>query len=189
MNVTKHWAHSALTAAVLAFPSSAWAQSVPSKFADLASRLKTGQSVVVTEADGRKTRGDVIGLSDSLITLRVRDRWGSEERRQFDESAVNSIRRTDAIWNGLLIGLGAGFVATELWTRSECGPRGSDRECSVIVTALGWVTMVPGGAVAGALIDKFTNRLVYRAGGAATTIQVAPVVGPARAGLAASVRF
>jgi hypothetical protein len=132
----------------------------------------------------------VLDLNESFMTLRVGDRWAGGERRRFDEGGVSSIRRTDSIWNGLLIGFGAGVVASEVWRRSECGPRGYDSECSVIVSAVGWVTMVPGGAVAGALIDKFTaNRLVYRFNGPGTTFHLSPVVGRAKASVAVSVRF
>ena len=163
---------------------------MPSSFAALATTLRPGQTVVVTDAAGRKTKGVLLDLSDSFLTLRVGDRWADVEQRRFDESRITSIRRTDSIWNGLLIGLGTGIVASEVWRHSACGPRGFDDECSVIVSAVGLVTMVPAGAVAGALIDKFTgNRLVYRASGRATTLRVSPVVGRAQAGVAVSLRF
>jgi hypothetical protein len=147
-------------------------------------------TVVGADVAGRKTKGVVLDLNDSFLTLREGDRWAGAEERRFDENRVTSIRRTDSIWNGLLIGLGAGIAASEVWRYSECGPRGFDDECSVIVSAVGLVTMVPGGAVAGALIDKFTgNRLVYRASGSATTLRVSPVVGRAQASVAVSLRF
>lgn len=145
MGVRTQWVRWAVAGAMLLSPAAASAQALPGTFADLPRTLKPGQSVIVMEADGRKTKGDLLDLNDSFITVRVRDRWGAEERRRVDEAGVTSIRRTDAIWNGLFIGLGAGIVATEVWTRSSCGPRGSDRECSVIVTGVGWLTMVPVG--------------------------------------------
>jgi hypothetical protein len=171
-------------------PVPAMAQAVPESFADLPNTLKPGQAVVVTDVGGCKTQGVVLDLNDSFMTLRLGDRWAAGQRVRFDEGRVTTIRRTDSIWNGLLIGLGAGVVASEVWRRSECGPRGYDSECSAIVTAVGWVTMVPAGAVTGALIDKFTgNRLVYRSRGSGMTLRLSPVIGPAQASAAVSVRF
>ena len=161
MRLMKLRAWSAVAAAVLFMPVPARAQSAPSSFADLSATLEPGQTVVVTDLGGRRTRGDVLDLGDSFMTLRVRNGWGGEERRRFDESGVTSIRRADSIWNGLLIGLGVGVVASEVWRHSECGPRGYDTECSAIVSGVGVLTMVPAGAVAGAFIDKFIGTRSY----------------------------
>jgi hypothetical protein len=177
-----------LIAAFILVPGLARAQGETSSFADVPGTLKLGQKVVVTDVEGRKTKGNIAEVNSSSLTLLVRDRWGTEQRRSFDQGAVTTIRRTDSIWNGLLIGAGAGFVATAVWTRHLCGPR--DEECSANVTAVGWVTMVPGGAAAGALIDRFIgNHLVYRAGDTQSTLRIAPLVGPKRSALSVSIAF
>ena len=190
MVLIKQCVWSFIGAGVLFVPVAASAQAVPSSFAGLPSTLKPNQTVIVTDVAGRRTKGAVLDLNEWFMTLRVGDRWAGGERRRFDKDRVTSIRRTDSIWNGLLIGFGAGVVASEVWRRSECGPGGYDSECSVIVSAVGWVTMVPAGAVAGALIDKFTgNRLVYGSNGRRTTVSLSPVVGRAQTSGVVSVRF
>src|SRR5687768_16623083 len=131
MGVTKQCVWSIIAAGVLFVPVAASAQAVPSSFAVLPGTLEPNQTVIVTDVAGRRTKGVVLDLNESFVTLRVGDRWAGGERRRFDEGGVASIRRTDSIWNGLLIGLGAGLVASEVWRRSECGPRGYDNECSV----------------------------------------------------------
>ena len=89
---------------------------------------------------------------------------------------------------GLFLGLGAGLAATELWVYDQCGGRGSDRECEVIVSLVGWTALGIGGAVGGALIDKFHNKLVYRAGSKAV-VKVTPQISPARQAVAVSLTF
>src|SRR5688500_6008426 len=101
----------ATVAALLCVPVPARAQAVPGSFADLPDTLKPGQTVVVTVVGGGKTQGVVLDLHDSFMTLRLGDRWAGGARIRFDEGRVTTIRRTDSIWNGLLIGLGAGVVA------------------------------------------------------------------------------
>jgi hypothetical protein len=39
-------------------------------------------------------------MTDSTLTLLVRDRWGREERRRFDQDGVETIRRTDSLRHG-----------------------------------------------------------------------------------------
>ena len=171
---------------LLSAPMPAAGQDVVASFAGLSGSLRPGSEVIVTGADGRNTKGDLLDLTASSLTLRVRDRWGGETRRRFSEAEVVGIRRSDRVWNGLLIGLGAGIVAAEVWRHSECGPRGHDAECSAIVFGVGVFTMVPGGAAIGALVDKFTNELVFASRPA---VAVAPTVGRQHAGVALSLRF
>ena len=174
---------------LLLTPMLAFAQTPATTFADVPRVLETGRKVVVTEADGRRTKGRVAEITPSSIALLVRDEWGTERRQVFSDGGIRTINRTDSVWNGLLIGLGAGIVASEVFVRQNCGPRGYDNECAAIVTAVGWVTFVPGGATVGALIDKFTgNDLLYRAV-SGSTFSIAPIVGPTIGGVAVSLRF
>jgi hypothetical protein len=63
-------------------------------------------------------------------------------------------RRRDSVLNGLLIGAAAGFVASLVASRSECGS--NDAECEAI-TRLAFVPVfTAGGAGVGALLDHFT---------------------------------
>lgn len=163
------------------------AQSPAGSFDELEQRLERGQEVIVTDADGDRTKGRITEMSSAGFTLSVAD--GFDERsRSFAAGTVASVHKTDPVWNGLLLGLGAGLAATELWVYDQCGGRGSDRECEVIVSLVGWTALGIGGAVGGALIDKFRNTLVYRAG-SRTVVKVSPRVGPTRQAVAVSLSF
>ena len=179
-----------LTLCVLA-PAAAWAQPEVATFSDVPRVLESGRKVVVTDQQGRKTKGHVSEVTPSTIALLTRDRWGEEQRRVFEAESVRAITKTDSLWNGVLIGIGAGFVAAEVFVWQVCGPRGHDDECAAIATPVGWVTMVPGGAAVGALIDRaIGNGALYRkpprAGRALT---ISPVIGPSAGGAVVSLRF
>jgi hypothetical protein len=90
----------AVTAAWL--PSDAWAQTVATSFAELQPLVKVGEQVVVTDANGLRTKGRISDLSPSTLVILT------PQQKSFSESGVTAIRRTDSVWNGALIGLGAG---------------------------------------------------------------------------------
>jgi hypothetical protein len=172
---------------MLMIPAAAAAQDPT--FSGLEQRIKLKQQVVVTEVGGGKTRGDVVEMTPSSITLRFHDSVGAEQRRTFSPQTVHTIRRSDRLWNGLLLGLGAGILASEIWTYQACGPRGFDSECEVIVTMAGLTTLVPAGAAAGALIDKIIgNNLIY-ASKSRLHVHVSPVVTPSRAQVGMTLTF
>jgi hypothetical protein len=177
---------------VLLLPSTtAFAQTPATTFSDVPGLVATGRRVVVTDENGRKTKGDVVQVTPSSITLRTRDRWGEEQRRVFEAESVRAINKTDSVWNGLLIGLGAGFAATEVFVWQSCGPRGNDDECAAIVTGVGWLTMVPGGAAIGALADRAIGNgaLYYKPERTRTPLSISPMIGPKAGGALVSVRF
>ena len=168
-------------------PMAAAAQSPTGSFGALAVGLRPGQEVIVRGADGERTKGRIAEISPAGLTLTVPDGF-DEERQAFAAGSVASVHKTDPVWNGLFLGLGAGLAATELWVHDQCGGRGSDRECEVIVSLVGWTALGIGGAVGGALIDKFHNTLVYRAGSRAV-VKVTPRVGLSRQAVAVSLSF
>lgn len=180
----------ALAAVIVASsPPLAFAQQAAS-FADVPTMLRPHQRVVVTDRGGGKVRGTLVDVSSSAITLRVSDSLGAERLRTVQGGTVGSIRLADRLWNGLLIGAAVGFAATEVWRHNVCGPRDNDSECTAIATSVGWVSFVPAGALAGALIDKaIGNRLVYRATPTAPAVRLSPVIAPTAVGLTAAVRF
>jgi hypothetical protein len=178
-------------ALVVCLPSASLAQSSTDAgtFAGLQGVLKPRQQIVVTDIGGGRTRGDVISVDEELLTLRVADGFGHQSTRTFRQPSVASIRRSDRLWNGILIGMGAGFAAAEIWRYQLCGTRNMDDECAAIAAGVGLVSFVPGGAVVGALVDKaMGNHLVYRSDRRAT-LQLAPVVTPMRQAIAATIRF
>lgn len=188
MPTIKHCLLCGLALLFTVVPEIARAQTTATSFDALAGAVKPGQRVVVAAADGQKTKGDVVEITPSSITLLVNDKWGAQ-RRRFDKGTVMTIRRSDRLWNGLLIGLGAGMLATEIFVRQNCGPRGYDDECAAIVAVVGVGTFVPGGAVIGALIDKSISKLVYQGGVIGSAIRITPQLAPTRAGVSLSVTF
>ena len=95
--------------------------------------------------------------------------------------------RRDSVWNGALIGLGAGIGAAAALDAMFCdnGFGGCDTPWAAYVT-LGMI-----GASAGAGIDFLIGR--NRTAGAPwagkATVRLAPLVGRSRQGLRASIRF
>jgi hypothetical protein len=185
MHVRRTAFQAAAAFVVLLAPAIAAAQSSTDSFERMTSTLRAGDRLVVTEHDGRKSTGRVVFATPGSLTLVVPD-GAIEQRRVFDRAAVAVVRRTDSLWNGILIGAGIGFVGTEVWTHRACG---RDPECAVYVRLAGWGAMGGGGAIVGAIIDKFTgNRVIYRAG-TASAIRIAPVAGRRATGLAVLLQF
>lgn len=61
----------------------------------------------------------------------------------------------DSVWNGVLIGLGAGAGGGYLWGRSQCGS--NDSECFAIAGPVGVIGGAAIGALVGGLLDYFSN--------------------------------
>jgi hypothetical protein len=146
-----------------------------------------GDRVIVTDSAGSRIAGKLTAVAPDGLTLRVTDGF-DDRQEQIAASQITTVRKDDPVWNGLLLGLGAGVAAAELWVYQQCGPRGSDRECEVIVSVIGWPAFGGGGAVAGALIDKFTRKLLYRAPGH-TAVHVSPLVTPSTRALSVAVSW
>jgi hypothetical protein len=173
----------------LQFPTSAVAQP-PDAFAQLSTTLGRNQRVLVQDTAGGKTRGQITDVAPDFIRLRVSDGLGNVRLRTFRNIDVATIRRSDRLWNGLLIGTAAGFAATEIWVYRLCGPRGYDTECAAIALGVGWVSFVPAGAVVGALIDKaIGNQLIYRAGPKAASVRIVPRLMPGRQAVTTTITF
>lgn len=180
---TRVW--SAVAAVMLLAPAVATAQFSADSFERAAQALKPGQRVVITDVAGGDAKGRVVDATPASITLTMSN-GAIDERRSFARARVATIRRSDSLWNGLLIGAGVGIVATEVWARQTCG---NDGECAAITRLVGWGALAGGGAAVGALFDRFTgNNVIYRAG-ASSTIRVTPLVGRRTTGLSVSLEF
>jgi hypothetical protein len=164
------------TLAVLAIlaPSPGPAQTVASSFEELRQVLKKGQTVVVTDASGQRTKGKVADLSPSSLVVLIR------EARTFTEGTVTEIRTIDSVWNGALIGaaIGTGLATWDyLIDPSEPG------NAAVFTVAIGLGTAVGAG------IDALVNRLLYRSPRQTRRLMFSPVVEKDRKGALVSVRF
>jgi hypothetical protein len=79
-------------------PICAHAQVPVGSLGDLQQLVKPGETIVVTDAAGRNTKGKLVTvLADSLV-LSV------PEERRFPEGAVSKVKRNDPPWNGAVIG-------------------------------------------------------------------------------------
>jgi hypothetical protein len=110
-----------LFAAALLVGASAQAQQVATSFAELKIHLQLGERVFVTDTRGLTVKGNLTGLTNTALELRM-DR--SAPPLRLLESDVNNIvvERFDKIWNGALIGflIGAGTgTLIELGARTE----------------------------------------------------------------------
>ena len=176
------------------------AQVVATSFEELQSLVKPGDSIDVTDASGRKTKGRLGELSASSLELLVR-KTGSDARETFvpqarlGERDVQQIRleRRDSLWNGTLIGFapGAAIGMFMLFFGAGC-------DCYTIESrapiALGTVLFAGGiGAGIGAAIDAsmIERRTVYfqapsrRSSG----LHVSPLLLKSAAGIQMFVRF
>jgi hypothetical protein len=125
-------------------------------FEELELLANVGETVNVVDALGRETRGRVATLSGVVLTLSV-----DATRREFAEADVRRIdrRRRDSIWNGLLIGAGAGALVGFTRGRSldsDGCPR-SGIECGQ-GAVIGTVSGALWGAVGGWIADALTRK-------------------------------
>ena len=163
---------------VILTPGSSFAQTVQHSFKDLHSVLKTGQTVVVTERDGRQTKRKIGALLPSSLTLLI-----PEEQVIPGSSVWKKRRTTDSLWNGTLIGLGVG-AGVGLAAQASCG-----WPCPPLTRTLPIFAGI--GAAVGAGIDAAMNRghgIPYPSPeGQARRVAVAPLM--ARHGVLVSVGF
>jgi len=181
-------------------PLKATPQVVATSFEELQSLVKPGDSIEVTEASGRKTKGRLGDLSASSLDLLARQ-TGPDGRETFvpqtrlGERDVQQIRleRRDSLWNGTLIGFapGAAIGVFMLFFGAGC-------DCYTIESrapiALGTILFAGGiGAATGAAIDRsmIDRKTVYfqpptrRSSG----VHVSPLLSKSAAGIQMFVGF
>src|SRR5262245_8956971 len=84
-------------------PATAGAQTVASSFDQLAKILSVGDTVTVTESDGKQTKGRFGSIANGFLTMQ-----SGSTTRTFAQTTVTSVIRRDSPIEGLLIGAGAG---------------------------------------------------------------------------------
>ena len=168
---------STLAVFVILVPRSAPAQTVSNSFDELRQVLKKGQTVIVTDASGQRTKGKVADVSPSSLVVLI------PEVRTFTEGTVTEIRATDSLSNGALIGaaIGTGLAMWDyLIDPSEPG------NAAVFTVAIGLGTAVGAG------IDALVNRggkILYASPRQTRRLMIFPVLGKGRRGARVSVRF
>jgi hypothetical protein len=167
--------------AALLLPVAALAQPPTQDFTALPELLRPGQAVIVTATDGTDRKGRIAELSPSSLVILTPD------RQVYGQANVRRIRRTDSVWNGVLIGAAVGGAVAAI---GYAGTRGHSDAVYGWAYIGSWLAPA-GGAVAGALIDRASNRTIYVAPPATSRSGPTPSqdLEPRRHGLQVSARF
>jgi hypothetical protein len=175
-----------LTAIALTAPALVSAQEPVKSFDQLNTRLKPGDTIWVTDAQGREVKGKVQALAPEVITLK------GEGPKTFAAGDVRLIqeRRPDSLKNGALIGLGVGGgLVLGLCLAGEASE--GDGWCALAAAIYGGA-----GAAIGVGIDALIpgkKIVAYRAPGPAgappARVSLAPVITPRAKGAAVSITF
>jgi hypothetical protein len=177
-----------LATVLVAMSVRAAAQEPVRSFDQLNTRLKPGDTVWVTDMQGRETRGKIQGLAPNALTL------NADGARTFAARDISSIRerQQDSLKNGALIGFGVGGGLALVACLSSA--EGSDDAGWCAGLGVGFYGAV--GAGLGVGIDALVpgkKRVAYRApgtaGAAQARVSVAPVMTPRRKGVAVAFSF
>jgi hypothetical protein len=175
-----------VVAVFLCGPAPSWSLEPIDSFDHLGTRLKPGETVWITDAQGRDVKGKVQSLGAEAITV------DADGPRTFSVSDVRLVqhRERDSLKNGTLSGLGIGVGLLAVLIAVQDFPEG------VPVGAFASVLGIFGGVGAGlgALIDAALpgkKAVVYRAGSASPPahLSLAPILTPRRQGVTVTYRF
>ena len=147
-------------------------------FEELRLSLKNGQTIVVTDTNGQRTKGKVRDVSTSPPSLAI----VGPTPLTFPAGSIAEVRITDSLLNGALIGAGIGTglaVWDYLIDPSEPG------DGAVFAVAIDLGTAI--GAGLDALVDG--RRVLYRSGHQKRSLRIAPIHARNRRGGQVAVRF
>ena len=173
----------------LGAPLVAAAQEPVTSFDQLNTRLKIGDTIYVTDAQGREIKGKIRELTLSAMML---DRDGSTTMKADDVRLVTQ-RKGHPIGKGALWGLGLGAAAGAvigLTYDDDCSDCWSTGGVAAALAGIFGGMGAGAGAIAGALVPG-KEVVVYRAPGASASARLsfAPVITPRSKGLAVSFAF
>jgi hypothetical protein len=177
------------TAAALAAPAPCAAQKPVTTFTQLSDRLKPGDTVWVTDAQGREIKGKIGAVTPETLAL---DGTGAPV---FSASDVRVVRRRDpgrrtvtGMAVGAIAGLGVGIAACAAVPEDD-PLRGES--CAFAIGLL-WMPGLGAGYLIGAAFPG-GKQAVYRApapaGGTAARLSIAPVVTRRAKGVAVAFAF
>ena len=175
-----------LLATLLGVPCPTAAQVPVRSFDQLNTRLKPGDTIYVTDAQGREIVGELRELGPSLLVVDdgVRQALGPQDVRLIEERPADS-KKNGALW-GLLVGAGVGVGVGALVANSDHWTTGDEyMENALIFGGIG----AGAGAALGAIVDGMKagpTRVVFRAPGASGSarLSLAPVITPRTKGVA-----
>jgi hypothetical protein len=173
---------SVLVASVLCLPPFAAAQATGKTFEQLNSRLKIGNTVRVTDIEGREVQGKLAELHDASIMV------NSGAATTFEAQRVRLIQKsTKSYWRpvlwGTLIGGAVGVAAA--FGNEEVG-----LDTLGVCAAIGFGIGAGGGAIVGAALPAKWKE-VYRAPGASGSarVSIAPRITSRTKGVVLSFSF
>lgn len=175
--------------AILLLPALVHGQEPVKSFDQLNTRLKVGDTIIVTDPQGREHKGMVLQISPTALTLDSRE--GQKLTMSSDVQLVQD-RPHDSLKNGALIGLACG-VALGGVAAANCAEEGCEfSPAATFAIAGGFYGGI--GAAIGTGIDALIpgkKRVVYRAseGKSAAQLMLTPVVTSRTKGIALSVLF
>jgi hypothetical protein len=178
----------------LAVPVFAMAQEPVKAFDQLNTRLKPGDTVWVTDAQGREVKGKLSALSNDALML---DAGGPKTFAARDVSIIRD-RQRDSLKNGTLIGFGIGGGLAAAWCIGAVGAESEyPEEDPGVECAEGFIVFGGLGTLLGLGIDAAipgSLRVAYRAPGTSSSpgharLLIAPVITRRTTGLAVSVVF
>jgi len=181
------WVFRTLLVVVILFtPALAAGQDPVKSFDQLNTRLNPGDTVWVTDAQGREVKGRITSFAPDSMGI---DGDGARTFKAVEVRLVEN-RRHDSLANGTLVGLAAGFGVGAGLTYAAC----SGDECSWGGAAALVLLVTGAGAGVGAGVDAAMpgrRQVVYRAGGGAgsTRLSLAPVITPGTKGVAVAFVF
>jgi hypothetical protein len=173
---------------IVLLPNVTAAQDPVMSFDQLNTRLKVGDTVWVTDAQGREIKGKIREFTPSALTIDD----GGLNTMQVDAVRVVERRSSRPVKKGALWGLAIGgalglAVVIDGSDNSECADDcGTWALMAPVVVGLG----VGAGAGIGAMIPG-KKRVVYRAPGASGSarLSIGPVITPRMKGVAVSLSF
>jgi len=167
----------------LILPARVEAQEVADSLTDVQRLIKIGDTIYVTNTAGATIKGTLAGLSDSALQLQVvRD---SGVPLTLPERDVNNIavKRSDSLWNGMLIGFAVGSVPVALLGLG-CVCTAED-----VAGAAGGYGAI--GLLTGLLIDTLNKETatIYVQPQRSSGIRISPLLSKSAAGVRMSVGF
>jgi len=156
---------------------------VARSFEELIGIVKADETVIVTDMNGRRVKGALTAVDKDSLSLAMDDRT-----QTFARSEVSTVRVTDGLGNGALIGAGAG-LGTALGILAIVGSGDGYVLPSAKVGAP--VLLLGMGTLVGVLVDRAHEggRVLYVSVGQTARLIVSPLFGKDRQGVLVFVHF
>ena len=176
---------------ILVFVSTAASAQTPAE--EIRGRVKEGQKVVITDAQGREVSGRVSQVTDSFLTVRQKD----HPVDIFYTDVIAIDRPRDRLGNGALFGLAVGAALGATVVASDVSPESASPYCGMgilddcgepDVAASVFVTAI-AGVLIGASVDALIrhDRQIYRRSG--TRLMLSPTFSRRGAGALVAVSW